>query len=148
MHRCEHCIVTENKINVQRAFPVCDGATVGTWACSLSPGFSGGGGDRKKTGVGWRVEGVGVGVVKLMAVERLQWSEQRVVIRPGHSAKAQRALSSRRSLTHWQQLRTQRSVAPHRKVTGSISPLSGHQIKMDAQAVTDPPIKGSVMHCH
>lgn len=57
-------------------------------------------GRRRVSGVGWRVEGVGVGVVKLMAVERLQWSEQRVVIRPGHLAKAQRALSSRRSLTH------------------------------------------------
>lgn len=84
----------------------------------------------------------------LTDVRREAWgSEQRVVIRPGHLAKAQRAPSSRRSLTRWQELRTPSGVAPHRKVTGSISPLTGHQIKMDAQAATYPPIKGSVMHC-
>lgn len=40
----------------------------------------------------------------------------------------------------------EKSAAPHIKVTGSISPLSGHQIKMDAQAETYPPIKEPVMH--
>lgn len=37
---------------------------------------------------------------------------------------------------------------PTLKGHGSISPLTGHQIKTDMQAPTYPAIKGSAMHCH
>lgn len=75
---------------------------------------------------------------------KTQGSEQRVVIRPGHLARARRALSSRRLLTRWQELQTARSFTPHRKVGRSIRPLSGRQIGMDG---IGHQIKGSAVCC-
>lgn len=106
---------------------------------NLSLSFAVGGGGRRTTSPWWRRG--------LLTDGRREasGSERRAVIRPGHLAEARRAPSSRRSLTRRQQLRTPRSGAPRTKVAGSISPLTGQRIKMDAQAATYPPIKGSVM---